>query len=210
MAKNRLIVALDVSEREVVREWAERLAGEVGMIKIGLELFVRYGPGVVEEVQVRGGRVMLDLKLHDIPNTVGRAVRNAALLGVEFLTLHASGGRAMMEAGRRAVKEYEDEAGRSGPKLLAVTVLTSLDERALREEVGVGRGMREQVGKLARLARESGCDGVVASAQEIDVIRGECGWDFLVVTPGIRPRGAGCGDQKRVCTPSEAIGAGAD
>lgn len=210
MNNNPVIVALDVSGREEMRRWVERLVGHTGMLKIGLELFVRYGPDVVRDVQERGGRIMLDLKLHDIPNTVQRAVRNAADLGVELLTLHASGGAAMLRAAHEAVKRYEDERGARGPRLLAVTVLTSLDEAVLREELGVQRTVREQVEALARQAQAAGCDGVVASAQEIKVIREVCGPEFLIVTPGIRPAGTAHGDQKRVCTPAEAMMAGAD
>jgi len=210
MRENPVIVALDVSERGEMQRWAEGLAGHVGMMKIGLELFVRYGPEVVGDVRERGVRVMLDLKLHDIPNTVGRAVRNVAGLGVEMVTLHASGGAGMLRAAREAVRGYEEESGRRGPRLLAVTVLTSIDEQALRGELGVERGMEEQVAALARMAQGAGCDGVVASAREIGVVRAACGRDFLIITPGIRPAGAGHGDQKRVCTPGEAIRAGAD
>lgn len=210
VAENSLIVALDVSDRHVMRSWVERLSSDVGMFKIGLELFARYGPCVVEEVRECGGRVMLDLKLHDIPNTVGRAVRNLAELGVDLLTLHASGGKEMLRAARAAVQEYEEKSGRTGPRLLGVTVLTSIDEMTLRGELGVTRGIKEQVGALARLAGEGGCDGVVASAQEVEIIRRVCGEDFLVVTPGIRPMGAASGDQRRVCTPGEAVRVGAD
>lgn len=201
---NPVITALDVSDRETMRSLIKQLAPFGGIFKLGLEMFVGFGPEIVREVIAGGGKVMLDLKLHDIPNTVRKAAKNAGTLGAELLTVHASGGSAMLKAAVEGVKE----AG-SRTKVLAVTVLTSIDEETLQNELGVGKSVIEQVKSLALLARESGVDGVVCSPKEIKAIRECCGPDFLIVTPGIRPKGSAVGDQKRIKTPSEAINDGA-
>ena len=203
--KNPVITALDVSDREAMRALIKKLSTFGGIFKLGLEMFVGFGPDIVREVIDGGGKVMLDLKLHDIPNTVKKAAKNAGLLGAELLTVHASGGSAMLKAAVEGVKE----AG-SKTKVLAVTVLTSIDEETLSKELGVGKSVLEQVKSLALLAKESGVDGVVCSPKEIKAIRECCGPDFLIVTPGIRPKWAAVNDQKRIKTPSEAIADGAN
>ena len=207
---NPLILALDLSDADQMKRIAQLTQPYVGVFKLGLEMFVRFGPAIVTDLRQRNCPIMLDLKLHDIPNTVKKAARNAAVLGADLLTLHASGGSAMMRAAREGVTEFEQETGTRGPRLLGVTVLTSIDEQALADELGVTRTVKEHVTALACLAREAGLDGVVASPREIVQVRVACGADFLVVTPGIRPTGAALGDQKRTLTPREAINAGAD
>jgi orotidine-5'-phosphate decarboxylase len=184
------------------------LYGLVGMFKVGLELFSSHGPRAVETVHEQGGRVFLDLKYHDIPNTVSGASRAAARMGVTMFNVHVAGGTEMMKAALDAVRE---EAGqRKWPQVLGVTVLTSLGADQLRDELGLVRPPQEQVVFWAKQARDCGLAGVVASPQEIGLIRKQCGNDFLIVTPGIRPAGSGQDDQKRVSTPGEALRAGAD
>jgi orotidine-5'-phosphate decarboxylase len=199
---DRLIVALDVPDRTAAHDFIARLADVPAWVKIGLELFVAEGPAFVREVAaVR--RVMLDLKLHDIPETVARATRQAAALGAGLLTVHAAGGRAMLAGAVKAAREV----GKT--RILAITVLTSMDEADLAAVGSVGP-IRDLVVKRARLAAEAGCDGVVASPHEIAAIRAAVGDQLLIVTPGVRPAGADAGDQKRVMTPREARAAGAD
>ena len=210
MTDNPLIVPLDVSTRAAACAAARRVRAHIGLVKIGLELFVQCGPEIVRAMVADGLRVMLDLKLHDIPNTVQRATANVAGLGAELLTIHAGGGSAMLRAARAAVQAFEQASGIPGPRLLAVTVLTSIDAQTLREELGVARAVPDQVVMLAHMAQAAGFAGVVASPQEIGALRAACGPDFLIVTPGVRPAGADKGDQQRVCTPAEAIRAGAD
>lgn len=204
--RERLIVALDASGLPEAGALVERLAGTVGMFKVGAQLFTAAGPAAIEMVQKRGGRVFLDLKYHDIPATVGGAVHEAARLGVTLLTVHASGGTAML----RAAAEAAATAGRERPRILAVTVLTSLDRAALHRELGVPMAVEGQVVHLAVLAREAGCDGVVASPREAARLRALLGPGVLIVTPGIRPAGVGADDQARVATPGAACRAGAD
>jgi orotidine-5'-phosphate decarboxylase len=201
-AKDRLIVALDVPSPAEARALADRLAGAVGLFKVGSQLFTEAGPPFVRELVGRGERVFLDLKYHDIPNTVANAVARAAELGVSFLTVHALGGRAMLEAAMGALPAM-------GTRVLAITILTSHAEDSL-GEVGIGGTLPENVERLARLAKEAKVDGVVASPHEVALVRAACGPDFLVVTPGIRPAGAEKGDQARAATPEAAIAAGAD
>ena len=200
--KDRLIVALDVPTPEEARALVDRLSGVVGMFKVGSQLFTEAGPPFVRDVVARGEKVFLDLKYHDIPNTVANAVARAAELGVSLLTVHALGGRAMMEAAMGALPAM-------GTRVLAITILTSHDEDSL-DELGFVGSLSESVARLARLAREAKVDGVVASAHEVGLVRGACGPDFLVVTPGIRPAGAEKGDQARSATPEAAVSAGAD
>jgi orotidine-5'-phosphate decarboxylase len=200
---SRVIVPLDVASSEEALALVDRLGDRGDFYKVGLELYTRAGPEVVREVIGHGKRVFLDLKLHDIPNTVAGAVRAASDLGVDLLTVHASGGPTMLDAAARA---------RTGDlRLLAVPVLTSLSP----DEMGIVwgreiRSVREEVGRLAVMAQEAGMDGIVASALEASWIRSQVGDDFLIVTPGIRPAGADRGDQSRVATPADAIRAGAD
>jgi orotidine-5'-phosphate decarboxylase len=210
MNANPLILPLDVSTRAAAFAAARRVRAHIGLVKVGLELFVQCGPDIVRALVADGLRVMLDLKLHDIPNTVQRATANVAGLGAELLTIHAGGGSAMLQAARAAVGEFEQASGTAGPRLLAVTVLTSIAAQTLREELGVARAMPDHVVKLACLAQAAGFAGVVASPQEIGVLRAACGPEFLIVTPGVRPAGADKADQQRVCTPAQAIRAGAD
>ncbi len=208
--KKQVIVALDVSNKNKAALLFDELGPDAAALKIGLEMFIRFGPEIVKEAVARGAKIMLDLKLHDIPNTVQRAAANVSLLGAELLTIHTTGGLEMMKAARRGVEEAEKNAGVKGPKLLGVTVLTSISEEAMKNELGVTKSVEEQVVALALLAKEAGLDGVVASPKEIKSIRKACGDDFLIVTPGIRPVGSSADDQKRICTPEQAIADGAD
>jgi orotidine-5'-phosphate decarboxylase len=201
-ARERLIVALDVPEEALAMVLVDSLAGHVGMFKVGSQLFTAAGPDVVRGIVAKGERVFLDLKFHDIPNTVAGAVASASQLGVSLLTVHALGGKAMLQAAAGATPAL-------GTRLLAVTVLTSHDETSL-GEVGVGQPLPHEVRALARLARSAGIDGVVASPQEVPLLREACGKDLLIVTPGIRPAGARAGDQARAATPAAALDAGAD
>ena len=205
-SRERLCVALDGSDREWIVSTAGVLAPHVGWLKLGLEAFTAFGPALVEEVAAGHGRVFLDIKLHDIPNTVRRAAANCAATGAAMFNVHASGGRAMLEA---AVEGADEGSTGSRPLVIAVTVLTSLDQGAL-TELGLGEDPAEIVVRWALLARECGLDGVVASAREASMIRRACGPDFLIVTPGIRPSWTAAGDQKRVMTPADAVAAGAD
>ena len=206
-ARNKIIFALDVHGLDDIERWADTLAGKVGMFKVGKELFTSCGPAAVKAVQRMGGRVFLDLKYHDIPNTVASAMLEAARLGVQLANLHALGGAEMMEAAASAVRREFSDAQR--PQLLAVTILTSSTVETLRQ-VGIEHSVQDMVVRLARLAKESGMDGVVASPLEIGLIREACGPDFLIVTPGVRPTFAAVDDQKRIMTPAEAVSSGAD
>jgi orotidine-5'-phosphate decarboxylase len=208
-ASDYLCVALDTASLYGAVELAKNLSGRAGYLKVGLELFTAAGPPSVKELQALGFKVFLDLKLHDIPNTVGRAVRQAASLGVSLLTLHASGGPEMIAAAKEAADEAADSPG-GRPRLLAVTVLTSLDDDILSHVFGLETPTGELVLHLATLAKGSGADGVVCSAREANLVKKMCGSDFLAVTPGIRPAGTASGDQKRITTPRDAIRAGAD
>jgi len=208
--RERLVVALDVETGARALELVEALRGSVGMFKIGKQLFTAEGPDLVRRVVATGERVFLDLKYHDIPATVAKACVEATRLGVSILNVHASGGREMLREAARAVAELAADERRERPLVLAVTVLTSLDD-ALLAETGVEGGTAAQVVRLARLARECGIDGVVASPLEIELVRREVASDgFVVLTPGIRPAGEAKGDQRRVMTPAEAVAAGAD
>jgi orotidine-5'-phosphate decarboxylase len=200
--RDRLIVALDVPKAEAARALVDRLAGHVGMFKVGSQLFTAAGPDLVHEIVGRAEKVFLDLKFHDIPNTVAGAVASASRLGVSLVDVHGLGGRAMMEAGVGALPAM-------GTRLLAITILTSHDEESL-GEIGVNGSMADSVRRLAQLAKEAGTDGAVASPHEVALVREACGSDFLIVTPGIRPAGAARGDQARAATPAAALAAGAD
>lgn len=199
-AGNRLIVPLDVPSAAEADALLARLGGVPSWIKIGLELFCAEGPAIVSRYAARGLRVMLDLKLHDIPETVARAAARVASLGAGLLTVHAGGGRAMLEAAARSAGET---------RVLAVTVLTSLDDSDL-AAIGAEGPVAALVRRRAALALAAGCHGVVASPHEVAVIRSIAPTGFLVVTPGVRPAGSAAGDQKRVMTPREARAAGAD
>jgi orotidine-5'-phosphate decarboxylase len=206
--KERIIIALDVGTKREALALAEALA-EARVFKIGMELFTAEGPALLDEAVLMGKRPFLDLKFRDIPNTVAGAVRSAARNGVYMLTLHASGGKEMMVAAAKAAREESDKIGKKRPILLGVTVLTSLKGEEL-HQVGFAHAVADQVLRLALLAKDAGLDGVVCSPHEIEAIKKECGRDFLVVTPGIRPAWAAAQDQKRIMTPAEALGKGAD
>ncbi len=204
-AAQRIFVGIDRSDREgAVREVA-RLAGTGCAVKLGLEYFVANGPEGVQAA-AQGHRLFLDLKLHDIPNTVAGATRSACRIAPHFLTIHASGGMAMMRA---AVDAARESAGDAAPRLLAITVLTSLDGGDL-DAVGQRGPVDDQARRLADLAQRAGVAGVVCSPREVAALRAQCGAGFLLVTPGIRPSWSASGDQKRVMTPAEAIASGAD
>jgi len=208
-----VIVALDYPDPDAAWELVERLPADT-WYKVGLELFTRAGPPIVERLVGAGRNVFLDLKLHDIPNTVAGAVRSASRLGARLLTVHAAGGEAMLRAAAEAAREGEqgNDAGHGEKRLrlLAITVLTSLDDSALSAVIGPGASVEETVGRLAGLARESGIDGAVSSVNECRAIKLACGEDFLVVTPGIRLAGEGVQNQQRVATPATARAAGSD
>jgi orotidine-5'-phosphate decarboxylase len=205
---DQLLVALDVDSTADARALADRLRGAVGGFKIGSRLFTSEGSGLVQELASRGDRVFLDLKFHDIPNTVAGAVAAATRLGVWMVNVHASGGTAMLRAARAAADEESARIGRTPPLVIAVTMLTSLDQQAL-TDIGISEAMSSQVGRLAALTEASGLDGVVASPREIELIRRRCGPRFVVVTPGIRGAGDAKGDQSRTMSAAEALAAGA-
>ncbi|MDO9225424.1 MAG: orotidine-5'-phosphate decarboxylase [Pseudomonadota bacterium] len=204
MSDPRIIVALDYPDAGQARAFIERIRPESCRLKVGKELFVAAGPAFVEELASRGFSVFLDLKFHDIPNTVAQACKAAARLGVWMLNVHASGGPRMMQAAREALEGLSER-----PRLIAVTVLTSMGEGDLRA-IGVEASAHQQVMLLASLAQGSGMDGVVCSAQEAALLRSSLGDGFLLVTPGIRPTGSEAGDQTRVLTPAQAIQAGSN
>ena len=208
-ARRRLIVALDYDRLDAAYAVARRLAGSVGLFKVGKQLFTAEGPPAFVRLSELGPGLFLDLKYHDIPNTVACAVAAAHRLpGIQMLNVHSLGGSVMMRAAARAAAEAR--GGKSqGPKLLAVTLLSSHDASVLRE-VGLTGTPQTRAVKLARLARRAGLDGVVASPREIHAIRAACGKNFLIVTPGVRPAGSAINDQQRIATPEEAIRAGAD
>jgi orotidine-5'-phosphate decarboxylase len=204
--KEKYVIALDVSTRERALELVKALNDLVGMFKVGSQLFSACGPAIVRDIVAGGSKVFLDLKFHDIPNTVTHAAVEAAQLGVSMITVHATGGRTMMEA---VAKELGDKFGSRKPVVVAVTVLTSLDTKAL-FEIGLERPLEEQVQMLALLAQDSGMDGVVCSPREIRQLRSVVAADFKLVTPGIRMPDQSMNDQQRIATPQEAISAGAD
>jgi orotidine-5'-phosphate decarboxylase len=201
--RERLIVALDVSSPAQAQKIVTSLGNSVQTYKVGMQLYTAEGPQVIRDLVASGRRVFLDLKYHDIPNTVAAAVREAAQLGVSMLTVHASGGMKMLRAAAEAAQEKN-----SALQVLAVTVLTSMDEQDL-SATGVPGQVVDQVVRLASMALKAGCAGIVSSAQEVRTLRAKLGGDYLAVTPGVRPAGSPHGDQARVVTPAEAIAAGA-
>jgi len=211
--RSSVIVALDFDSLNTALKFAKSLADLVGMFKIGSQLFTAAGPAAVKEIAALGPGIFLDLKFHDIPNTVAGAVLScAAMSGVQLVNVHALGGTAMLQAAAQAISAGVP-MGADRPRLLAVTVLTSMDHKAIRE-VGIGGPPKTRVVRLAKLAKSAGVDGVVASVQEARAIRKACGRDFLIVTPGVRPKekasSSNGDDQARTATPTEAIKAGAD
>ena len=202
----KVITALDVSSRDEALHLVKELHDLVGMFKVGSQLFMSAGPAIVREIVEAGGKVFLDLKFHDIPNTVTHAAAEAAKLGISMMTIHASGGRAMMEA---VVKGLQDKSGTHRPLVVAVTVLTSLDTRSL-FEIGMEQPVDLYVQRLAVLAQECGVDGVVCSPREIQLLRKTVNPSFKIVTPGIRMPDQSLNDQQRIATPRDALAAGAD
>jgi len=207
--RERLIVALDVGDLGEVKELVKLLASEVGMFKVGKQLFTHAGPQAVRLIQELGGEVFLDLKFHDIPNTVAKAAVEATRLGVKMFNVHASGSLEMMRVTAKEARRVCHQQNLRKPIMLAVTVLTSLNQDDLKR-VGVDGRVADQVVRLALLTKEAGMDGVVASPHEVADIRSACGRRFVIVTPGIRPRDAGRNDQQRVMTPADAIQASVD
>ncbi|WP_273420818.1 orotidine-5'-phosphate decarboxylase [Veillonella caviae] len=208
MADDRLIVALDVSTMDAMKSIVSSLGDSVSFYKVGMELFYAEGDQTVRYLQDQGKHVFLDLKLHDIPNTVAHGVSSLTRLGANLITIHGQGGPIMMKAAAQAARESAEQLGIERPKLLAITVLTSFDDEAW-TSIGGQLPISDQVIRLAKLAKESGMDGVVCSALEAKMIREACGPDFLIVTPGIRPSFAATNDQKRIATPASALADGA-
>lgn len=202
---SKIIVALDYEKEAEALALVDQIDPSLCRLKVGKEMFTTLGMNFVKQLHQRNFDVFLDLKYHDIPNTVARAVRSAADLGVWMVDLHASGGLRMMEEAKRILEPY----GKDAPLLIAVTVLTSMEDLDLLQ-IGINASPMEQVLRLAHLTQRAGLDGVVCSPQEVKILRNACGEDFKLVTPGIRPIGADFGDQRRVMTPTAAIRAGSD
>ena len=210
MSNGKLIVALDFEDLHSANQTLDQLGDFVEWFKIGGQLFTVSGPTSVETFRNLAKKVFLDLKFHDIPNTVAGAVAAAAKTGANMINMHASGGLEMMRVASEAADMQAGTLKIPRPLLLGVTILTSIDEGSFQRGFGTERKLRDQVAYLAELSQEAGLDGVVASPLEIDTVRRVCGDRFLIVTPGVRPRWAAAGDQRRITTPSEAIEAGAD
>ena len=206
-ARDAVIIALDMS-REDALELCDKLSGKAVWVKVGMTLFYRYGPAIVDEMRERGFRVFLDLKLHDIPFQIHGAAFSASLCGADILSIHGLGGAAMIAEGRAGAEEGATQRGAERTKLVAISVLTSMDQEAL-ASIGVGDTVADEVSRLASLAVGAGADGIVCSPQEAKGMRELLGPNALIVTPGIRPAGADVGDQKRISTPAAAIAAGA-
>ena len=206
-ASDQVIIALDCS-RERAFELADMLAGKATWVKVGMTLFYAEGPSIVAAMRERGLKVFLDLKVHDIPFQVQGAVRSAAMTGADIISIHGLGSSAMIAAARKGAEEAAESTGRERCRLVAISVLTSMDQAAL-AEIGIERPIPEEVSILARNSYGAGADGIVCSPQEASQMRGLLGPDALIVTPGVRPAGSAVGDQKRVATPAAAIAAGA-
>ncbi|MEA1961453.1 MAG: orotidine-5'-phosphate decarboxylase [Bacillota bacterium] len=210
-ARDRIVLALDVDSSEKALQLVDELKEHVGVYKIGMQLYNSAGPSIVQKVNELGGKVFVDLKFHDIPNTVGAAGRVMTRLGAFMFNVHAAGGKEMMMKASEEVKKEAGLLGVTPPKMLAVTVLTSISQQQLQEEMYVSDlSVGDLVKNWALMAKEAGMDGVVCSPQEIEVIKRSCGSDFLTVTPGIRPAWAATNDQKRFTTPSQAMAMGGD
>lgn len=205
MTDPKVIVALDYADEAAALAFVAKVDPRLCRLKVGKEMFTLFGPQFVRQLVAKGFEVFLDLKFHDIPNTVAKAVAASAELGVWMVNVHASGGQRMMEAAKAALVPY----GARAPKLIAVTVLTSMEQADL-AQTGLDVVPQEQVLRLATLTQAAGLDGVVCSAQEAQLLKSRLGQDFLLVTPGIRPAGSEQGDQRRVLTPAEAVAVGAD
>ncbi len=208
MTDDRLIVALDVHTMDDVKQLVSKLGDSVSFYKVGMELFYSVGPDVVKWLKAEGKQVFLDLKLHDIPNTVAGGMASLMSLGADILNVHAAGGFTMMKVTAERLKEESEKRGIPCPKLIAITVLTSISQEEW-EGMGQTANIKGQVVRLAMLAKKAGLDGVVASPQEAGLIKESCGSDFLIVTPGIRPANASADDQSRIATPEAALLAGA-
>ena len=208
--KERIILALDVADFNDAIDIVKIFKDHIDIFKVGSELFTSTGPKIVEEINNIGKKVFLDLKYHDIPNTVSRTARIAAELGVFMFNVHTLGGLEMMKQASQELVRFSLSKNIERPRLLGVTILTSIDQTALTNELGIGHRITTQVKHLAKLALNAGLDGVVASPQEIETIRAHCGKGFLIVTPGIRPSWTQQDDQKRTMTPKEAFRKGAD
>lgn len=206
-ARDAIIIALDC-DRETALALADKLAGKAVWVKAGMTLFYRYGPSIVDDMRARGLRVFLDLKLHDIPFQIRGAALSASLCGADILSIHGLGGAQMIAEGRAGAEEAAAERGGERTKLVAISVLTSMDQEAL-ASIGVEVPVAEEVARLASLAVGAGADGIVCSPQEAADMRALLGPDAMIVTPGVRPAGADAGDQKRIATPAAAIAAGA-
>ncbi len=210
-AASKIMVALDKPDAAAALTLADQLQGSGCWVKVGMELFYSAGPSVVRELKSRGFRIFLDLKMHDIPNTVRGGARSITRLGVDLFNVHGAGGIAMMNAAAEGVREAV-EAGdaRQAPIVIAVTQLTSTSQTVLNEEIGIAGQLEDAVVRYAKLAREAGLQGVVASPLEVAAIKAACGTGFITVTPGIRPIGSDAGDQSRITTPRDAVAGGTD
>jgi len=208
LLKDRLIVALDAPSLEIAEQWLQELKGVVHFYKVGLELFTAHGWKAVNMIKSFGGRVFLDLKLHDIPNTVSRTLAAVCEHEVDMVNVHTLGGVEMMKLARQALNQHA--GNRKRPHLIGVTILTSHNQATLTNDLGIRRKIKDEVLHLAEKASVAGLDGVVCSPQETPWVRKKCGKDFLIVTPGVRPSGSALGDQKRIETPEKAIRSGAD
>ena len=210
MSQNQLIVALDIENLAAANQLVATLSDEVKWFKIGKQLFTAVGPAAVKLLREAEKNIFLDLKFHDIPNTVAGAVASGTKVGANMINMHASGGLEMMRAARETAEKQAFELGIPKPTLLGVTILTSIDEANFQRDFGTQRTLDDQVAHQAELSQKAGLDGVCASPLEIGLIRKACGEDFVIVTPGVRPVWAAANDQQRVMTPAEAIDAGAD
>ncbi len=208
--RERIILALDVSDYHEAVDMVTDFKDHIEIFKVGSELFTSAGPRIIETIHSMGRKVFLDLKFHDIPNTVVKASLAVAKLGVFMFNVHAMGGYEMMHAASRALSKFALDTNSARPKLIAVTILTSMDQTALKDDLGIGVRMSAQVKHLAAMSERAGLDGVVASAEEAEMIRANAGKGFLIVTPGIRPSWVDSDDQKRVLTPRQALQMGAD
>ncbi len=207
---DRIVVALDVATFDEARQLLDKLGEMPVAFKVGFQLFTSVGPDIIREIKGREKTLFLDLKFHDIPNTVARAAEAAVQLGVDIFNVHIAGGMEMMRDAAEATKSKAAELGMEKPLILGVTVLTSIDESMFQRVLNSSVSLQDQIVHMAKLAQSAGLDGVVASPQEIELIRTACGSDFVILTPGVRPEWASSDDQKRTMTPSQALAAGAD